>query len=544
MKKFDFEKEKRDLKILEIIRNVLLFIAFFLGVLVFCLESNASPMRDNTVSANVTIKVVKDYIDNKTAQNGASGNVLIDYGDAILNGIDDLKSMLPSEIQAFIGPAAYASPISTSDFVEAYENNDLSYFVATFDLQSSNDLSNLDDYLYKQSDYIINNVQSDIVLIQPRPLSHLGDYGGNLSDSFVRNIIEFYKDDVSKSFPDPIYFYRVASRYYCANLNEIDGLVLYSGNWNYFVSNINYFISNGYFQSGYEMYAKPMKNGSRYNNFDKVSGGDPNVPNPFLITFPVYGSDNGVFVWQAGFFAEDYINSCILVFRNDSAYLKFLNSSSKSIMPYDFSSLYPDIDFSSMDFSDILKAIRDNGVLESNNIQEIYKRLNETISNGIQDIIDSQKTANELLLALLRYYDKNIVKEGENITEILLDINESIKNISSPDEEEISTYLDTIIQDPSLENRLKHIFPFGVFQDIKDLTDLLDEVTIVEPRWDFRLNVGLFEEKYIDYTIDLTTVPEIEIFRSFWFFFILLSFNILCLGIEYKFLCMFMGGGD
>lgn len=562
MNKIDILKEKRDLKVLVIIRNILLFITFFLGVLVFCLESQASPMRDDSVSANLTIKVVKDYIDNKVAQDSSTGNVLVDNADAILNGIDNLKSMLPDEIQAFVGPAGYASPIVTDEFLAAYENNDLSYFELTFDLQSTSDLSNLDDYLSKYSQYIVNSIHNDVISYYPFYLNELSSFTGNYTTSngsLANDISRDINEQLFDSDLYPVLFYRNwrnFSVYSLKNFNggvsSVDGYVLRSSGsvnkWDFFVSNFDYIRQHGHLPDGYsyeyEMIFDVYVNGVYYNG--NITQNKINSPSSsFLVNRYDYYSSEGTTRECSAFFVPDGSQKVpVLFFSNSSSFLKFYNASSKSILPYDFNLMFPNTDFSTLDFSQILKAIRDNGVLETSNIQELYKRLNETLEQGIQDIIDAQKTTNELLLALLRYYEKNIVKDGKNITSILLDINENIKSISSPDEEEISQYLDTIIEDSSLENRLKHIFPFGVFQDIKDLTDKLDEVTVLEPRWDFRLNVGLFEEKYVDYSIDLTSVPEIDTFRSFWFFFILLSFNLLCLGIEYKFLCMFMGGGD
>ena len=133
--------------------TTILFLSFFFCLfLVFSLSSKASPMYDNTISVNASITSLKKYVDNKVAQNGASDNVFIDLGESVTSGI--LEQLLPSALQ----PDGVASYIDTSQFIDAYENNDMSYFQATFGIYYETDYDNLDSYLDSITEYIVDSI--------------------------------------------------------------------------------------------------------------------------------------------------------------------------------------------------------------------------------------------------------------------------------------------------------------------------------------------------------------------------------------------------
>lgn len=550
-KQIDILKEKRDLKILEIIRNVLLFIAFFLGVLIFALESLAAPSGESGSHHNSTSSndaKLLNYVSESGAENG---QLLFGLGNDVLNGVEDAYT---SFLYYFV-PESALTP-AEKEILGYFDNiNDGSLNPSViFNIDDSFNWTIKDEY---KTDYdsLINKLCTNInnqYLLYP---TKSGDFINNLAypDFNVNNA----KDSLSYYNGDdfPIYFYRFGGQYYSLSLENItnnsdidcDGFIFRSGDWSFLVDNWDTYVQHGYIPKkngnelncAFNIYANGTDYSYPVSNFKYKNDSYNITPNPFYIYTYSYRD-----YWYSN--QPENVTCLIgksdipmLFFRDFTAYTTFYNN--KMAIPFDFSGLdLPD----NFDYTQFFKSIDRNLIDTEHSLDVLYSYLNEELSKQIQEIIDSQRTTNELLLALLRYYDKNIVKDGENITEILLDINESIKNIGSPDEEEVSTFLDTILQDESIENRLKHIFPFGVFQDSKDLLDKFTEIGVLEPRWDFRMNIGLFEEKYVDFTLDLTTIPEINTFKSFWFFFILLSFNILCLCIEYKFLCMFMGGGD
>lgn len=534
---------------------LLILIGIIIALCAFNIRVNAAPLNDTTVSVNATITSLKKYVDNKMAQDAASDNVLIDgvefFGNQLISAFG-----LPGELNDYV--AATGVPIASvapSDFQQAYNNNDLQWFQATFGITYESDFSNMDGAIEQMTEYIVDSVESDIVIYNcPNP-SHVADMVNlYLNAKDVENeIYGQYSNDSGEIFP--IYYYRWRSAFRsCSFQNEpsdnvcVDGLVLdsyqSSENWSNFVTNVDFYAHYGYLPEG-----SPVTIFNFYYNGVKV-----NAPFYHILqhtsSFPSYLEiwgydtirDEGIRC-QSALFGTD--GDVFLFYRSQAAYLKYNQMSTKSVLPYDFSINFPNTDFSDLDFSQILKVIRDNGVLETHNIQELYKRLNESITQGIQEIVDAQKSTNELLLALLRYYDKNIVQDGKNITDILVSIYNKINDMySAPDDEDIVAYFDTILEDGSIENRLKHIFPFGYFQDCSDLLNRFAEIPILDPRWEF--NVDLLHSETEDYSlivIDLRDIPEIETFRSIFFFVVLLSLHLGCLFLEYKFLCIFFGGG-
>lgn len=549
---------KIDCRLFVLSAFLLLAVLYFYNITCF-----ASPMYDDSVSANLTIAVVKDYIDNKVAQNGATDNVFIDNGSAVMDNLEEIRSILPSEIQAFTYPSATApSIIDTSDLLQAYNNNDLSYFVATFNLQTTNDLSNLDDYFSQYSDYIVNNIQSDVIAYYPINIDDVSSFSGgypNSSHTISKMIGEnFFNHDLY-----PCLFYRTWDSWGSYSLKSVNGgqdckgyvlTNVYLGDWNFFVNNFDFIRKNGFIPKNYDYrYALhfqcygdsgPYPGGSITTN--KI--GSENFRN--LITFDNYDyySSEGTTRHQTAIFTNrDNLGIPVLFFRNSASFEKFYNGNSRFAIPYDFNIEFPDTDFSSLDFTQILNAIRDSSVLESQNLQELYKHLNQTISQGIQDIIDGQKTTNELLLALLRYFDKNIVRDDYNITDILNNILSAVNNINvsldftDSDYSNLSDEVNSLFDDSRIKQKLDNTFPFSVKRDYTRVLDYFNNIQEQNPRFVF--NFDLFNDEVHDYVqleIDLTQIPGIYIFRSIFHVFVIILFNFSCFKLYDKFLTWYL----
>lgn len=535
---------KIDCRLFVLSAFLLLGILYFYNITCF-----ASPMYNDTVSVNASIKSLKQYADNKVAQKGARDNVFIDLGESVTSGI--LEELLPSSLQ----PDGIASYVDTSEFIDAYENNDMSYFEATFGIYYESDYDKLLPYLDSISDSIINSIESDILIYQCPNISHVGDFVNlELNATSVRDeIFHQYVNDSGNI--TPIFYYRwrgswgTTSFVNTSNNNEIcvDGLVLDSGNWSDLVNNIDSYRINGYLPPECSIvclnyYYKGVKvNAPFYHNISHIAA----FPS-FLEIYP-YDTISGEGTrCQSGLFSSNH--DVFLFFRSQSAYLKFNNSLNKSILPYDFSLNFPNTDFSDLDFSQILKVIRDNGVLQTQNIQELYKRLDESFSQGIQDIVDAQKSTNELLLALLRYYDKNIVKDNKNITDILVSISDTVgvirDNILFTDDDytNLSDEVNEAINNSQIKHKLENTFPFSVKRDFEHVLDYFDE-DIIETNPRFVFNFDLFHDEvhdYVEFDVDLTQLPGINIFRSFFHAFIVILFNFACFKLYDKFLTWYL----
>lgn len=354
----------------------------------------------------------------------------------------------------------------------------------------------------------------------------------------------------------PLYCERGGVKFYSVSLENLDnnsntdadGFIFNNGDWNYIVEYWDIYVSHGYLPNvnnanilcSFNVYSNNVK----YNQRDsfKYQWGSSIFPQPFYI-YPYYYYD----YWEPGYCRDV---SCLigktdipmLFFRDYTSYSNFYNS--KQAIPINFSGLDIPENF---DYSDFFRNIDSDLIDNTHSLNELYSYLSNEFSKKIDQINDNLKDTNSLLREIRNFIRDDIVdtfgtrtSNGPKVYDILLSILQGV----NPDSDLISTNMNTILQDPSLKNRLKHIFPFGVFQDCNDLIDYFANIPIKSPRFEF--NVDLFHNEVNDYqeiVIDLEEIPHIDIFRAIWFFMIIILLNLGLLALEYKFLCMFFGGG-
>ena len=240
---------------------LLILIGIIISLCAFNIRVNASPLNDTTVSVNATITSLKKYVDNKMAQNASADNVLIDgvefFGNQLVSAFG-----LPGELNDYV--AATGIPISAInpvDFQNAYNNNDLQWFQATFGITYESDFTNMNGAIEQMTEYIVDSVESDIVIYNCPSPSHVADMVNlqlNASD-VQREIYGQYSNQYGEIFP--IYYYRWRGQWgSCSFQNEpsdslcVDGLVLdsyqSSKNWSNFVTNVDFYEHHGYLPEG------------------------------------------------------------------------------------------------------------------------------------------------------------------------------------------------------------------------------------------------------------------------------------------------------
>ena len=526
-------------------KKFILFLFFLFFTLGLCsvfscpLHVSASP----SVSANVTWGSIKNNTNNYCGSYCSDYDVYFNAADGIAKGVGLLTGLPIDGIDsAVVGSSGVIYDFTYQDLQDAYQNQDVSFFEAHLNVtpDSSGDLY---DVLRPLCDDVIANIDNNMFVYTCPSVSHVADFinlelnGQNILDQLLGQ----FGNDENSLFP--IYFYRWRSSWIANSLVDINGnnanvdaLVLYSGSWANFINNASFYQSHGYipdnlspitfkFYSNGSVVNLPFRHNIRYGSENG---------NSYLEIFPYYNISGEGSRVQTSLFSLSG-DKQIIFFRSQSAYQNWFNNNSDVyVMPFDFSGF----DMSDIDFSDLIRVIENNGGLIGNNISELYKHLSLDLEKYFDKLIIIQSNTNELLVNGFR----DVVYRLDDIIGIITDFDFSGSGGTFPPDTEIETQFDTILQDSSLSNRIAHIFPFGFFLDCKDLIEEFADVPVLEPRFTFAVDLfGTGVKQQI--VIDVTEVPNINTWRSIWFFFLLLVFNVGMLAVEYKFISMFFGGG-
>lgn len=518
-----------------------IFCLFVVGIVLLPLKVCASPSYSPSVSADITWSSIKNYTDNYCGSYCAKDNIFFNAADGFAKGIGVLTGLPIDGIDsAVIGSSGVLYDFTYQDLEDAYKNNDLSFFQAHLNI-TGDDYSSLDDVLRPLCDDVIANIDNNMYVYTCPRVSHVVDFINlKLNGQDILNMIlgQFGHDENNIY---PIYYYRWRDSWGATSLLDIngnnltvDGLILDYGSWSDFINNSSFYNLHGYLPencsiTNFNFYSNGVKVNAPFRHY--LNGGLSMFPSHLEIWPYDIISGEGVRCSSALFSLSG--DKQIIFFRTQSAYQNWFNNNSDVyVMPFDFTGF----DMSDIDFSDLIRVIENNGGLIGNNISELYKHLSLDLEKYFDKLIIIQSNTNELLVNGFR----DVVYHLDDIISVINKINSAP---SDDEKNEISSTFDTILQDGSFENRLKHIFPFGYFQDTLDLIGYFEDIAVLNPRWEF--NVDLFHSDINDYqviTVDLTDIPSIEVFRSIWFFMIILAINIGCFMIEYKFLLMFFGG--
>ena len=484
----------------------------------------------------------------------SAGQLFYGLGEDVVNGVDNAYAVwlyqFKPESELSMGEKQLIN-----HFCDIDEGNEDASVI--FDIDDSFNFTLKDEY-QEDCDSIMDSVVTSInnqYLLYP---TKSGDFINKIG--YPDFNIQDAKDSLSSYNGDdfPLYCYRSSNRFYSCSLENLngdssidcDGFIFNYGDWAYLCNHWDIFVNYGYLPNvndqgvncAFYVYSNSVRFDQR-SSF-KYNWGSDIFPQPFYVyayRYYDYWYPNNA---QDVTFILGKSDIPMLFFRDFTSYNNFYNS--KQSIPYDFSGLdFPE----NFDYSEFFRNIDNDLVDNTHNLEELYSYLSTELKDSIDRINDSLKDTNSILKEIRDLIgDKWDRSLGKNVLDYLPDIVDKLEDIYwdvhalNPDN--VQQLTETILQDSSLENRLKHIFPFGVFQDFKDLSEVLAGVEQKELVFTFTTQHFYWGSDSGETTIEIniSELPAFNVVKSMINFFVICLFNYSMARIEFKFISVFFGG--